>query len=143
MPECACHHVDKAWTYYGIEEPGGAWEPNPDCPVHFPQPKRIQLSRKKGWRKPEGAIVVARNTQWGNPWKIGGTGWTIMPGGWVNREPHEPLTREQAIESFRNSVEADPNEIAHIRKVLAGHDLACWCPLDQPCHADVLLEIAN
>lgn len=22
-------------------------------------------------------------------------------------------------------------------------NLACWCPLDQPCHADVLLEIAN
>ena len=26
---------------------------------------------------------------------------------------------------------------------LRGHDLACWCPLDQPCHADVLLELAN
>jgi hypothetical protein len=32
---------------------------------------------------------------------------------------------------------------------LAGHDLACWCPLQDaqgsrvPCHADVLLEIAN
>jgi hypothetical protein len=26
---------------------------------------------------------------------------------------------------------------------LRGHDLACWCPLDQPCHADVLLEVAN
>ena len=26
---------------------------------------------------------------------------------------------------------------------LAGKNLACWCPLSQPCHADVLLEIAN
>jgi hypothetical protein len=26
---------------------------------------------------------------------------------------------------------------------LRGRDLACWCPLDEPCHADVLLEIAN
>jgi len=26
---------------------------------------------------------------------------------------------------------------------LRGHDLVCWCPLDQPCHADVLLELAN
>ena len=26
---------------------------------------------------------------------------------------------------------------------LRGKNLACWCPLDQPCHADVLLEIAN
>lgn len=25
---------------------------------------------------------------------------------------------------------------------LCGKDLACWCPLDQPCHADVLLELA-
>lgn len=32
---------------------------------------------------------------------------------------------------------------AQIRAELAGRDLACWCPLDQPCHADVLLEIAN
>ena len=30
-----------------------------------------------------------------------------------------------------------------IRTHLGGKDLACWCPLDQPCHADVLLEIAN
>lgn len=26
---------------------------------------------------------------------------------------------------------------------LCGRDLACWCPSDQPCHADVLLELAN
>lgn len=30
-----------------------------------------------------------------------------------------------------------------IRRELAGHDLACWCPLDAPCHADVLLRIAE
>lgn len=30
-----------------------------------------------------------------------------------------------------------------IRERLAGHDLACWCPLDDACHADVLLELAN
>jgi hypothetical protein len=28
-------------------------------------------------------------------------------------------------------------------KELQGKNLACFCPLDQPCHADVLLEIAN
>ena len=31
------------------------------------EPKRIQLSRTKGWRKPEGAVVVSRPTKWGNP----------------------------------------------------------------------------
>lgn len=33
--------------------------------------------------------------------------------------------------------------VEDIRAELAGRDLACWCPLDQPCHADVLLEIAK
>ena len=32
---------------------------------------------------------------------------------------------------------------AEARRLLSGHDLACWCPLEQPRHADVLLELAN
>lgn len=26
---------------------------------------------------------------------------------------------------------------------LAGRDLACWCLLDMPCQADILLKMAN
>ncbi|WP_396917953.1 DUF4326 domain-containing protein [Mycolicibacterium sp.] len=33
--------------------------------------------------------------------------------------------------------------IEDIRRELRGHDLVCWCPLASPCHADVLLELAN
>jgi hypothetical protein len=47
------------------------------------------------------------------------------------------------VESCRNWILADARLIASIRLELAGRDLACWCPLDQPCHADVLLELAN
>jgi hypothetical protein len=36
-----------------------------------------------------------------------------------------------------------PPSIDSIRAELAGKNLACFCPLDQPCHADVLLELAN
>lgn len=37
-----------------------------------------------------------------------------------------------------------PPSLADIREHLAGKNLACWCPHDgQPCHADVLLELAN
>ncbi|WP_369830188.1 DUF4326 domain-containing protein [Mycobacterium sp. E1747] len=36
-----------------------------------------------------------------------------------------------------------PPTLAQIRAELAWRDLACWCPLAQPCHADVLLELAN
>jgi hypothetical protein len=30
-----------------------------------------------------------------------------------------------------------------VKRELHGRDLACYCPLDEPCHADVLLAIAN
>lgn len=43
---------------------------------------------------------------------------------------------------FGGRMQWDPVLIEAVRK-LRGHNLACWCPLDQPCHADVLLEIAN
>lgn len=33
--------------------------------------------------------------------------------------------------------------VADIRGELEGRDLACWCPLSEPCHADVLLDLAN
>jgi Domain of unknown function (DUF4326) len=34
-----------------------------------------------------------------------------------------------------------PDEVAAWLEPLRGHDLACWCPLDRPCHANVLLEL--
>ena len=127
-------------------------------------PQRIQLRRTKGWRKPEGAVVVARPTKWGNPFKVGGP-----IGGWVH-PGYEHLWRddnlidsvEHAVAMFRSYamchfVPVDPSAkpyrgiytrgieslSAHAKRHLQGKDLACWCPLDQPCHADVLLELAN
>ena len=92
-------------------------------------PRRIQLSRRKGWRKPPNTVVVARPSKWGNPFRIGENG----------------LSRADAVQQYRRLV-TDP---AHqgfrerVRTELAGKNLACWCPLGEPCHADVLLEIAN
>jgi len=112
-------------------------------------PERIQLRRTKGWRKPEGAIVVSRPSKWGNVFKVGD------PSPWGE---HEPMTRAAAVEAYRYLIssagtilwgsdvfgwEANPEIVTAAREELRGHDLACWCPLDQPCHADVLLEIAN
>lgn len=52
----------------------------------------------------------------------------------------------EAVEAYRfwirNKLEAD-QRYRDALWFLKGHDLACWCPLDQPCHADVLLELAN
>jgi hypothetical protein len=107
-------------------------------------PERIQLRRTKGWRKPEGAIVVSRPSKWGNPWKVGEDAlitWpyyhNVPP---VQRVRQVPMTPGLAVELYRIAFTPDADAICD---ELRGHDLACWCPLDQPCHADVLLEIAN
>jgi hypothetical protein len=59
-------------------------------------------------------------------------------------------TREQCVEMYRlRMLRLDMHNVGRgepftvVRDELAGKDLACWCPLDQPCHADVLLEMAN
>lgn len=137
-------------------------------------PTRIQLRRTKGWRKPEGAVVVARPSRWRNPYAIRrnrvpagphGSGqysetgpvWTVvhvdkwgMESGarWGAWDAKAEATLF-AIDLFRLSLDAAFADLdgEHTRRFylgdLVGHDLACWCPLDAPCHADVLLDLAN
>jgi hypothetical protein len=90
-------------------------------------PRRLQLSRKKGFRLPAGAIVVSRPTKWGNPYRP------------------DKLTRAEAVAAYRRDLLAGKLRVsvADARRELKGHDLACWCSLDGPCHADVLLKVAN
>ena len=91
-------------------------------------PKRVQRKRTKGWKTPEGAVYVGRPTKWGNPFSIYECG-----GG--------DYGRGAAIACFRHNLTDAQKEAA--RAELRGKDLMCWCPLNKPCHADVLLEIAN
>ena len=98
-------------------------------------PERIQLRRAKGWRKPPNTVVVARPTQWGNPYRVGYAG---------------VKDRQQAVDRYRAwCKEWEGLAYPMIRRDLRGKNLACWCPLEDadgnrvPCHADVLLEIAN
>jgi hypothetical protein len=99
-------------------------------------PERIQLRRTKGWRKPEGVVVVARPSKWGNPLRQydrpAAAEW-FATGLDLRRNGQLPA---------RHGLHAYPSD-DDIRRELAGKDLACWCPLDQPCHADVLLDLAN
>jgi hypothetical protein len=91
-------------------------------------PRRIQLSRKKGWRLPPNSKVVARPTRWGNPFRA-----------------ETPEQRAPAVARFRRWIDSQAGEQLRdaAKSELRGFHLACWCPLDGPCHADVLLEIAN
>ncbi|MEV8335653.1 DUF4326 domain-containing protein [Streptomyces niveus] len=108
-------------------------------------PTRIQRKRTKGWKKPEGAVYVGRGpgSVWSNRWAVGSTKWTVLPGGWIDRTAKEPLTRQQAVDCFINSKTHDIEWLQQIREQLAGKTLMCWCGLDQPCHGDWLLKVAN
>jgi hypothetical protein len=49
----------------------------------------------------------------------------------------------EAVYAFSEYVTMQPALIHEIQTKLRGKNLACWCRLDMPCHADVLLTIAN
>jgi len=111
-------------------------------------PRRIQLRRTKGWCKPEGAVVVARPTKWGNPFdfraaaEVGygdGRGAAVDAfAGWLRGEDWG-IPQGQT----RESMSAKRVVIRRGLPELRGRDLCCWCPLDRPCHADVLIRLAN
>jgi hypothetical protein len=90
-------------------------------------PERIQLRRTKGWRKPEGAVVVARPSKWGNPWRVDPTRATTP----ATNEYR--ATADECVRLYRDWVRwAAPFSVADVQRELRGKDLACWCPPDQP-----------
>lgn len=128
-------------------------------------PQRIQRRRSDGWRTPEGAVYVGRPTKWGNPFKvylcpccrhwdvIDENGVTYLINHKVARRvtPLSDSKRDahiKAVSLFKGLYvhmygsiipERDLSSLA----VLRGKDLVCWCPASLPCHADVLLDLAN
>lgn len=112
-------------------------------------PKRIQRKRTKGWRLPDNAISVGRPGRWGNPFRGDNAArWFAY---WSE---HRDQTASQVVRTAKlagDRLHCDVKKWLHINGEayfrdahrLAGIDLACWCSLDDPCHADVLLRIAN
>lgn len=103
--------------------------------------ERIQLSRAKGWRLPAGAVKVDRSTRWGNPFRTHGDG-VRMDQGLAVQLFRAMLEQHGGYQVARAGGIID-NSLAEIRQQLRGKNLACWCKPGTPCHADVLLEIAN
>lgn len=93
-------------------------------------PKRVQRKRTKGWRMPPNTIYVGRPTRWGNPYAV---------------SQHYPA--ERVVEMYRkfwgDYLANEPGALDRLKQNLGGRDLACWCKIGDPCHADVLLELAN
>lgn len=98
-------------------------------------PKRVQRKRTKGFKLPPNTIYVGRPSKWGNPYQV------------------KNGDIESAVRTFRSEIEwylsgkgCSQKKTEQIKKELEklrGKNLACWCPLNQSCHADVLLELAN
>lgn len=117
------------------------------CPNLVPRvghPVRMRLSRAKGWRMPVTCRSVARPTEWGNPYTL------------AEMAEHYPDAtkaglRTMCVSDFRGMIEGrwereDDTVYPSIDRIvseLRGWDLACWCPTDGACHADVLLQTAN
>lgn len=106
------------------------------------RPRRVQLSRRKGWRMPLNTVSVARPRKWGNPFNWKNASHDAGPKAWA-RGAALDLFREWLGYPTRFLDLPNPPTSDEIRRELAGKNLACWCPLDEPCHADILLEIAN
>lgn len=153
-------------------------------------PERIQLKRARGFRLPPNTVIVARPSQWGNPFRYRdessglvrfgpkheerfGRPWDyegrISADGtshhmWFSKDDVVETyvrwaTRAEIVELYRLTlIEPTPGmrmawpsaqgrflkvTVAEIRNELAGRNLACWCKAGDPCHADVLLDLAN
>jgi hypothetical protein len=75
---------------------------------------------------PTGSKGVARPSFFGNPY---------------DTKTYGPP--EVCVQLFIGKVEHDQAYRARVVRELRGKDLWCYCTLDQPCHADVLLRWAN
>jgi Domain of unknown function (DUF4326) len=89
-------------------------------------PERIQRKRTKGWRLPPNTICVSRPSRWGNPYRV------------------QDYGREEALRLYAQDLAglAPAVQAAWVSE-LEGRDLACWCPVGDLCHADMLLRIVN
>lgn len=131
-------------------------------------PKRIQRKRLKNWRSPPNTIYVGRPTVWGNPFYVRkkafriGDVWEVryyeellsefvskkdaqaeavrLFEKWLNTETAEIGSD---LHDFRNRYGWEGFSLARAVNVLRGKNLSCWCSPSEPCHADVLLRLAN
>lgn len=108
-------------------------------------PQRVQLSRAKGWRMPPNTVRVARPGKWGNRFRIGDIAEVWGDPGVVKFVPvRDAATAVQLFDQWVTlHLEQHPKIMRPALDELRGKNLACWCRLGEPCHADVLLRLAN
>lgn len=100
-------------------------------------PRRITLSRAKGWKMPPNTVKVDRTTKWGNPWRIGKWGPLRLMA--PDATGAVGLFTQMLMDPETQASAEYPGDLTPLR----GKNLACWCKPGEPCHADVLLDWAN
>jgi len=101
--------------------------------------RRVQRKRSKGWKMPANTVSVCRPGRWGNPFLIGEPACNV-PEAFCGRVAQDAA---EAVELYRALLDQcgllKACELAELR----GKNLACWCKIGTPCHAGMLLDLAN
>ena len=89
--------------------------------------QRIQMSRRKSWRKPPNTVYVGRPCRFGNPFR------------------RQEYGIPRAIELYEAWIQqpAQASLLEEARRTLRGNNLGCWCKPGLACHTDVLLWLVN
>ena len=109
--------------------------------------QRIQRKRTKGYKTPPNTVYVGRPTKWGNPFVVG----KRVDADWFRlfdlSDQIYYFISAQKIETPAQAVilfeKYQAPRLSGIEYYLNGKNLSCFCKLGQPCHADVLLKLAN
>ncbi|MBS7698741.1 MULTISPECIES: DUF4326 domain-containing protein [unclassified Chelatococcus] len=115
-------------------------------------PERVQLRRTKGWRMPPNTAKVDRSSGFGNPFRVvpatiaageqaGTKEWWVETDTAAWRFKTKADAQAASVRAFAATATDSLKDRA--RLALRGKNLACWCTPDQPCHADILLKLAN
>lgn len=110
--------------------------------------QRIQLKRTKGWKLPENTIIVSRPSKFGNPFQLTENNGIeyYLKRTWRPWSISSIFSIEDILYLYTHWILRSEFILKHLPPApdieeLRGKNLACWCPLDQPCHVDVLLEL--
>jgi len=117
-------------------------------------PVRFQRSRAKGYKTPENTVYVGRPTKFGNPFKLTPDGWIMcysinrnILDHWIYWSAAGGFDLSDIVDLYEQWIKGELKQSCLPTppdySILKGRNLSCFCSLNKPCHADVLLRLSN